>query len=328
MILNVEEVVGQKTGSAKEQYDLSFGNIETGDSMLRETLSRARKFLHGTVWGLYHIVVVALSAGIALSLPTIARSFLSYWSRVENDTISLVAVEITAAVFLIISLNYIHKSLRDRTLAKMATGAGLISFFPWRRLSAQRKIRESKEKQGTGRTVMAIGSTGYGTFVDQQGDLCTVLEKCLGAHILLVNPYSQRATSRIDAILHPDFTLEKFRTEVRESIALLKRLKATGKAVKLKLYSDPPLVKLAILGDYLWLKHYETDLDVQTMPEYVFQHNLQDHGLYNLFFQYFMQRWESPEIPEYDFDTDELVYRGYNGSEILRERFGMGQQLS
>jgi hypothetical protein len=291
--------------------------------MLREQLSMVRNFMRGTAWSLYHIVVVALSAGIALSLPTIARSFLTYWSRVEKDMVYLVAVEMTAAIFLIVSFNYLHRSLRDRTLAKMATGAGLTAFSPWRKLSAQRRIRKLKEQQGRGRTVVVIGSTGYGTFVDQDGDLYTVLEQCMGAHILLVNPYSQEATSRIDAILHPHFTLEKFRKEVRESIALLKRLKATGKAVKLKLYSDPPLVKLAILGDYLWLKHYHTDLDVQTMPEYMFQHNLNDHGLYNLFYQYFIQRWNNLEIPEYDFETDELVYRGHNGNEVIRERFGM-----
>jgi len=144
---------------------------------------------------------------------------------------------------------------------------------------------------------MVIGSTGYGTFVDQEGALYRMLEKCLGAHILLVNRYGQHAISRIDAILHPHFTLEKFRTEVRESIALLKRLKASGKAVKLNLYSDPPLVKLTILGDYLWLKHYHTDLDVQTIPQYVFRHNLDYHGLYNFIYQYFLQRWENPEIP-------------------------------
>jgi len=293
--------------------------------MLREQLSMVRNFMRGTAWSLYHIVVVALSAGIALSLPTIARSFLTYWSRVENDKVYLVAVELTAAIFLIVSFNYLHRSLRDRTLAKMATGAGLTAFSPWRKLSAQRRIRKLKEKQGRGRTIVVIGSTGYGTFVDQDGDLYTVLEQCMGAHILLVNPYGQEATSRIDAILHPHFTLEKFRKEVRESIALLKRLKATGKAVKLKLYSDPPLVKLAILGDYLWLKHYHTDLDVQTMPEYMFQHNLNDHGLYNLFYQYFIQRWDNLEIPEYDFETDELVYRGHNGNEVIRERFGMGE---
>lgn len=294
--------------------------------MLREKLSIVRNFMHGTAWSLYHIVVVALSAGIALSLPTVARSFLTHWSRVENNMIYLVAVEMTAAIVLLVSFNYLHRSFRDRTLAKMATGAGLTAFSPWRELSAQRRIREFKEKQGTGRTIMVIGSTGYGTFVDQEGDLYTVMDKCMGAHILLVNPYTQEATNRIDAILHPNFTLEKFRKEVRESIALLKRLKATGKAVKLKLYSDPPLVKLAILGDYLWLKHYHTDLDVQTMPEYVFQHNLNDHGLYNLFYQYFMQRWDHPEIPEYDFDTDELVYRGHKGNEIIRERFGMEKE--
>lgn len=293
--------------------------------MLREQLSMVRNFMRGTAWSLYHIVVVALSAGIALSLPTIARSFLTYWSRVENDTVYLVADEMTAAIFLIVSFNYLHRSLRDRTLAKMATGAGLTAFSPWRKLSAQRRIRKLKEKQGRGRTIVVIGSTGYGTFVDQDGDLYTVLEQCMGAHILLVNPYSQEATSRIDAIHHPHFTLEKFRKEVRESIALLKRLKATGKAVKLKLYSDPPLVKLAILGDYLWLKHYHTDLDVQTMPEYMFQHNLNDHGLYNLFYQYFIQRWDNLEIPEYDFETDELVYRGQNGNEVIRERIGMGE---
>jgi hypothetical protein len=271
---------------------------------------------------LYHIAVVGLSAGVALTLPAVARSFLAHWSRVEHDKMYLVAVEITAAIVLLVSLNYVHKSLRDRTLAKMATGAGLTSFFPWRSLRAQDPIRELKERQGTGRTVLVIGSTGYGTFVDRQGDLYTVLEKCLGAHVLLVNPYSHEATRRICATPHAHFSLEKFRTEVTETIALLKRLKAAGKAIRLKLYSDPPLVKLAILGDYLWLKHYHTDQDVQTMPEYVFEHNLNDHGLYTLFFQYFLQRWDNLQIPEYDFETDDLVYRRQNGSEQRREPFG------
>ncbi len=169
---------------------------------------------------------------------------------------------------------------------------------------------------------MVIGSSGHGTFVDQVGDLSTVLEKCLGAKILLVNPYSQEASKRIQAIGHPDLTLENYRADVRQSIELLKRLKAIGKAVKLKLYSDPPLIKLVILGDYLWLQHYHTDLDIQSMPEYVLQHNLKGHGLYTLCYQYFVQRWESTRIPEYDLDTDELVYRGRNGGEVRRVRFG------
>ena len=53
--------------------------------MLRDKLLIVRNFMHSTGGILYHILVVALSAGIALSLPTVARSFLIQWSRVEND---------------------------------------------------------------------------------------------------------------------------------------------------------------------------------------------------------------------------------------------------
>ena len=293
--------------------------------MLKATLSNVRDVMKDSAWIWYHVAVLVLSAGIALSLPTVARSFLAYWSEVENEKTSLVSLEIGVAVFLIVFFSYIRRSIRDRKLAKMAIGAGLVSFSPKRARSAQNRIRKLKEKHGMGRTVMVMGSSGYGTFVDQVGDLPTVLEKCLGAKIMLVNPYGREASTRIRALAHPDFTLENFREEVRQSIELIKRLKAIGKAVKLKLYSDPPLIKLVILGDYLWLQHYHTDLDIQSMPEYVLQHNMKGHGLYTLYYQYFVQRWESPEVPEYDLATDELVYRGTSGGEVRRIRFGSEQ---
>lgn len=290
--------------------------------MLRDTLLKLQGFFQSLAGSLYHIIVVALSAAIALSLPAGARHFLAFWSRVEDDKLSLIAVEMTAAVVLIACINYIHRSVRDRALANVAIGAGLISFFPRRGRLAHSHIKKLKEKHGTGRTIMVIGSSGHGTFVDQVGDLSTVLKKCIGAKILLVNPYSQDATTRIQAIAHPQHTIEAFREEVRQSIELLKRLKAIGKAVKLKLYSDSPLMKMVILGDYLWLQHYHADLDIQTMPEYVLRHNREDHGLYTLCAHYFVQRWGDREIPEYDLDTDELVYRASNGTEIRRARFG------
>lgn len=289
--------------------------------MFHEFRSTVRAFLRAAAGSLYHIVVVALSAGIALLLPAGAKQFLAFWSRVEHDKFSLIAVEVTVAVLLIVCLNYIHRSIRDRSLAHVASGAGLVSFFPRRARRAQRRIAALKEEQGTGRTIMVMGSSGYSTFVDQVGDLSSVLDKCLGAKILLVNPYSEEASQRIQAIDHPTYTLTTFREEVRQSIALLKRLKAMGKAVKLKLYADPPLMKMVILGDYLWLQHYHADLDVATMPEYVLRHNRKDHGLYTLYAHYFEQRWESADIPEYDLETDELVYRNKTGSEIRRERY-------
>lgn len=289
--------------------------------MFHEFWSIVRAFLRDAAGSLYHIVVVALSAGIALLLPAGAKQFLAFWARVEHDKLSLIAMEMTVAILLIVGLNYIHRSIRDRSLAHVASGAGLVSFFPRRARRAQQRITALKEEQGTGRTIMVMGSSGYSTFVDQVGDLSSVLDKCLGAKILLVNPYSQEASQRIEAIDHPTYTLATFREEVRQSIALLRRLKAMGKAVKLKLYADPPLMKMVILGDYLWLQHYHADLDVETMPEYVLRHNRKTHGLYTLYTHYFEQRWESAEIPEYDLETDELVYRNRAGQEIRREQF-------
>ena len=271
------------------------------------------------IW--YHIVVLVLSAGIALSLPKMAGYFLAYWARAESDKPSLLVLEAAVAILLIVSANVIRLSIRDRALAKMAVGAGLVSFYPSHEPRARSRIKQLKEKQGTGRTIMAIGSSGYGTLTDQVGDLSSVLERCLGARVLLVNPYSQEARARIGAIADPDYTVEIFQEEVWRSIELLKRLRALGKSVRLKLYVEPPLVKLVILGDYLWLQHYHPDLNVRAMPEFVLQHNLKDHGLYTFYHHYFVQRWGSRDIPEYDLDTDELVYRGPQGREDRRIPF-------
>ena len=269
----------------------------------------------------YHIVVLCLSAGIAMSLPIVATNFLSYWTKLEKEKVWVVTLEIGVAVLLIIVMTYIRRSVKDRKLAQMAIDAGFVSFFPKRARGAEDGIRKLRETQGRGRTVMVIGSSGYDTLRDQVGDLSTVLDKCLGANIMLVNPFSQGASARIRAIADPMMSIEKYREGVRQSIELLKRLQAVGKSVKLKLYSDPPLLKLVILGDYLWMQHYHTDLDIQEMPEYVLRHNSKDHGLYTLCYQYFVQRWERTEIPEYDLDTDELVYRDRNGREVRREQF-------
>ncbi|MBY0249707.1 MAG: hypothetical protein K2Q17_18795 [Nitrospiraceae bacterium] len=276
------------------------------------------------MWALigFHILVVALSVGISLSLPMIAGNLLANWVRIENEGVFLVSIELIVAIVLIMLFNQLRLSIRDRRLARVAISAGLVSFTPNRSLHVKRSLRTVKERYETGKSLMVIGSTGHETFADSGSAFRTVLQKCLWANILLLNPYSGEASLRVQALSRPDFTLDHFREEGRKTVELLKKLKASGKDVKLKFYSDPPLVKLVILGDYLWLQHYHTSLEVNTMPEYVFKHNLMDRGFYTLFYQYFMRRWESPSIPEYDLDTDELVYRDVIGSETKRVSFG------
>jgi hypothetical protein len=106
---------------------------------------------------------------------------------------------------------------------------------------------------------------------------------------------------------------------VRDTIAFLQALPGGQKGVSLKLYSDPPLWKLMILGDYAWVQHYHPGLNVQALPEYLFLHGQNATSLFASFYQYFAMRWRDPAIPEYDLLSGELVYRDEAGNELGRE---------
>jgi hypothetical protein len=273
---------------------------------------------------LYHIFVVVLSAGIALSLPVtikyIAQRILMYWSFVENEDLFLVATEIAAAIFLIVFINTIIRGWRSRKISRMAKDAGLAGIARATALLERRRLKKLKEEQGFGRNVMIISSTGFRTFADPAGDMHDVLQNCREAKILLLDPLKDGVTSRARSLADPCVTPEGFREQIIRSIDFLKGLKAHQKNIRLKLYEDVPLLKLAILGDYLCLQHYPAGLNVGKMPEYVFKHD-QKGGLFNLFYQYFVSRWLDPNIPEYDLDTDELVYRDKAGNEVRRQKF-------
>ncbi len=271
------------------------------------------------------MIVAALSATIALSLPytisLIAKNLLIYWSLIGNEKIFVIVVELALALLVIFLSNYISTSLRDRKLSNMARRAGLVYVSPTRGLFAWRKTKKLKEQVGFARDVMVIGSTGFRTFVDSKGDLHNVVQDCREAKIMLLNPYSEGASTRAKSILDPNITPENFGDQIRKSINFLKSLKAAQKNVRLKLYQDLPLLKLAIIGDYVWIQHYHTGLDVQTMPEYVFKHDQNTGSLYIPFYQYFLTRWNNTDIPEYDLDADELIYRDEAGNEVKRGKF-------
>jgi hypothetical protein len=284
-----------------------------------------RKFVKALGRVLYHVLLVAVSAGVAFSLPYLlgffARIFRAYWSLVENSDIYVIPLEIALALLLVLFFNYLGKSWRDRRFAKMAQSAGIVQLFSKSQFLAQRKIRKLKKKQGFARDVMIIASTGFRTFVDPRGDLHSVLHNCREAKIMLLNPYGEGAIARARSILDPDVTVEHFGEQIKKSLEFLRGLKVNQKNIKLKLYQDPPFLKLAILGDYAWMKHYHPGQDIQTLPEFAFEHAQNPGSLYTPFYQYFLTRWENADIPEYDFDTDELVYREVPGKEISREKF-------
>ncbi len=271
---------------------------------------------------LSHLPVLILGAGTALFLPSAAKQFLAVWGRLAHTSWALIATDTILAVGLMIGFRALHRAFRARRLATMANDAGLVEYFPHHPRAAEPRLAIVEEKHGAGRMVYAIGSSGAGTVPDRVGSLSTVLDQCLGARIMLANPFHPETAARIEAGLHPARDVAAFREEICASIALLKRLKAIGKDVRLKLYEDPPLIKMLLLGDYLWFQHYHAELHAQAMPEYVVRRHHTQPGLYTLYAHYFRQRWDDSRMPEYDLGTDELVYRNTGGHELRREPCG------
>ena len=274
----------------------------------------------------YHVIVVVLSAALALSLPvlvsTLAGNLLAFWAHIENEKVFLVALEIFTAIVLIVIFNLIRHALHDRRVSRIAKSAGLVLATPSRGIFLyKRRIKNMKKRLGFAREIMIIGSTGYHSFVEQEGDLHEAVQNCREAKIMLLDPLKHGAIARARSIPDPEITPEVIREQIIQSIDFLKDLKAAQKTVRLKLYSDMPLLKMAILGDYAFIRHYHTGMNVRHMPEFAFKNDQRHGGLYLPMYRYFLSRWQDPRIPEYDLDTDELVYCDHTGYEVMREPF-------
>lgn len=271
----------------------------------------------------YHFIVLLLSAAIAFSIPhvfsALARNLLTFWAFIENEKIFLISLELFTAAMLIIMFNSIRQGWEARKLSRVATSAGLVPQSPLTGLLGRRSAGRLKAARGIAADIMIIGSTGRRTFADSDGELHHAVRNCRRARIMLLNPYGEGAVARARSIPDQEITPEVIRDQIIESIGFLKDLKAGQKNIRIKLYPDMPLLKLAILGDHAFLRHYHTGLNVNSMPEYVFSSDGLNGGLYLPFYRYFLSRWNDPDIPEYDLNTDELVLRDQAGRERHRE---------
>lgn len=288
---------------------------------MKKHAAKEDSFIHHLISMGSHLVILIASAGLALSLPGIARQFLAFWTHVERQTVLVMGMELTVAAVLMLFGNFLWRGLQDRRMALTARAAGLVACVHAVDTDTRRCSAASKYQHGAGNPLRVIGFTGFSTFADPASDLHPIVHNCLEAKILLANPYSEVVHRRMKQQPDPVAAWNRVCHEVQTSIQMLRLLKDAGKPVKLKFYSDLPLVRLAILGEHVWLQSYHTDLEVGTRPEYVFQHDRQEHGLYALWYQYFLKQWANPAIPEYDFDRGELVYRKDSGGETRREPF-------
>ncbi len=138
---------------------------------------------------------------------------------------------------------------------------------------------------------------------------------------MLLDPREYGAIERTLSIPDPEMTSGAIQEQIMKSIDFIRELRTLKKTVRLKLYPEKPFLKMAIIGDYAHVKYYHTVMNKHFMPEFAFR-NIQRHGgLYMPLYRYFISRWQDPDIPEYDLDTDELVYHDRLGYEVLREPF-------
>lgn len=260
-----------------------------------------------------HVLLIGVSAGLAMSLPKIVRfvaaHLLVYWSLVENEETFLLSIEVLVAIGLIVLGRHFLLTWRDRRLALIATSAGIIECATPKRPRARRCNRRLKERYGRGRDVMILGCTGFRTFVEPTGELHDVLQRCRSARIMLLNPYGAGAQARARSLRLPEVTPERFEAQVQASVELLRQLRAAHRDVRLKLYDEPPLLKLAVLGDRIWLKHYHPGLSADALPEYVIENKQGSGELYPVFYEYFMSRWDDASVPEVDLDAEDLILR-------------------
>jgi hypothetical protein len=275
---------------------------------------------------LIHLVITVAAVGIAFSLPVAARYILyQWWPKVAEDYNLLLATEVVLAASLVLLFNVARLARENRrkgTLADLASLVHVRSNGSW---LARWRERGLLRRLATARDAFILTITGYDTFADAKSPFNALLGGTYEIRVMLLNPYAPGAERRVST-LPEEITLENFVREVESSIAHLAALRATGKKVALRFYDREPFWKVAVLGDHVWVQYCHSGCEVRSEPEYIFAHNRTHprRGFFAPFYMHFLEQWDDPRNPEYDFDTGQLVHRDAEGREVGREPFGGG----
>jgi len=273
---------------------------------------------------LLHASVTVLAVVIAFSLPKIAEYVLfEWWPWVASDTDRLVATEVGVAATLVLIFNALHIAWEDRSKVRAADLAALVYASHRKSWIARWRERKLASRIQATRDAFVLTLTGYDTFTRKHSLLQDQLTTAYEIRVLLLNPHAHSAEKHVNT-LHDGVTLRDFSEEVEASLTYLRSLILRGKKVTVKFYEHKPFWKVAVLGDHVWVQYCHSGAEIKHEPEFVFALNRATPrlGLFVPFYMYFLDRWEDPRHPEYDFDTRELVYRDERGGESRREAFG------
>lgn len=275
---------------------------------------------------LIHGAITLLAVAIAFSVPGAARYVLyEWWPRVQTDADLLLTTEIALASALVLLFNLAKVAWDWRHKVSMARLAALVHARPpgngwiarWRDRALLRPLPAARD-------AFVLSLTGYETFVSRDSVHRQALDKAYELRVMLVNPLGEGVRRRVET-LPADVTLLSFHREIEASIAQLSELRKRGKKVTLKFYDQEPFWKVIVLDDHVWVQHCHVGIPVNRQPEYVFalKHHAPREGLFVPFYLYFLNQWNEAGHPEYDFDSNQLVYRNGAGNETGRAHLGL-----
>ncbi|MBY0265829.1 MAG: hypothetical protein K2W84_05415 [Burkholderiales bacterium] len=275
---------------------------------------------------LLHVLVTVLAVAIAFSIPKAAGYVLyEWWPKVAGDTNLLIATEVGFAAVLVLLFNILQMAWEDRSRLRAAEMASLVHASQGASRMTSRRERQLAGKLGISRDAFILTLTGYDTFSAESSLLRDQLMNAYEIRVLLLNPGAPSTRNHVGAL--PDaVTLRTFHEEVQASLAYLQSLAALGKKVAVRFYEHKPFWKVAVLGEHVWVQYCHSGAEIKNEPEFVFALNRSKPrlGFYVPFYMYFLDCWENPENPEYDFETRELVYRDGLGQELRRTAFDEG----
>ena len=281
-------------------------------------------FAEGIHHALAHLMITLLAVGIAFSLPVVAKYILfNWWLKVEDNTQLLMITEISFAIVLVLLFNISKIAWDGRRSMYMNKIASLMYAREGCGWMSRWKERDMRKKIASARDVYIMSITGD-TFSSENSELHKTLELAYEIRVMLANPYGKGAASRAHSLDDPKaMLLQTYCQETETSIAYLRKLAGVGKKVYLRFYEDPPFWKLVVTGEYVWVQYCHDGHEVKTQPEYVFglQHGNPQRGFFAPFYKYFLDQWNDPRHSEFNFETNELIYRNEDGNEIRRVIF-------
>jgi len=278
-------------------------------------------FIHTVRHIVGHAAVTLLAVGIAFSLPLAAKYILyNWWPKVEGDSHLLMITEICLAALLVLLFNLLRIAWAGRRVLRMNRIASLVHvreannwFSRWASRDLRNKIRGTRD-------VSVMSVTGYDTFVSERRSPHHFIDDSYELRVMLMNPYGAGARRRVQSLGDMASMLETYRLETEATIERLTSLAASGKKVTLKFYEDPPFWNLIITGEYVWVQYCHDGQELKTQPEYVFalRKDKPAQGMFSPFYVHFLNQWDDPRHPEYDFDSEELIFRNDKGNEVER----------